>query len=198
MIATIVAQPKVMGPWYVRESFVGDYSIGQRGAMLVAVGLAARELGGFGRIKSDVVNNGEADETFPTKMLPERLHKVYAGIGNGSRHAETKGALMPAQTAEVDTLARVMGQTMLVPLSTRKSASAGKQRTKIIRNDLASVMAEAFFFPLTGYFHASMQSRYVRSLDYPSFGFCLQGSLFSVSSASLFSFHCNSTSKEHF
>jgi len=158
MIATIVAQPKVMGPWYIRESFVGDYSISQRGAMLVAVGLAARELGGFGRIKSDVVD-GEANETFPTKMLLKRLHHVYAGIGNGSNRSKTKSALLPAHTAEVDTLARVMEQTMLVPLSTRKSALVGKQRTKIIRNDLASVMAEAFFFPLTGYFHASMQSR---------------------------------------
>lgn len=184
MIATIVAQPKVMGPWYVRESFVGDYSIGQRGAMLVAVGLAARQLVGFGRVKSDVVN-GEANENFPTKMLPERLHKVYVGIGKGSSGLKTKGALMPAQTAEVDTLARVMEQTMLVPLSTRKSASAGKQRTKIIRNDLASVMAEAFFFPLTGYFHASMQSRYVRvSSSIPPTSSC-QVYLFSISFLSL-------------
>jgi len=167
MIATIVAQPKTMGPWYVCEAFAGEYSIGQRGAMLVAVGLAARELGGYGRMKSEVVD-AEVNNEFPTKMLPERLHKVYAGIGigNGSGRLEAKGALVASQTAEVDTLARAMEQSMLVPLSTRKSASAGKPRTKIIRNDLASVMAEAFFFPLTGYFHASMQSRYAHSLDF--------------------------------
>lgn len=162
MIATIIAQPKTMGPWFVRECFVGEYSIGQRGAMLVAVGLAARELGGFGRMDSAAVT-GQTNENFPTKLLQERLHRVYAGIdnGNGSSRPEMKGALVPSQTAEVDTLARAMEQSMLVPISTRKSAVAGKPRTKIIRNDLASVMAEAFFFPLTGYFHAHMQSRYV-------------------------------------
>lgn len=128
MVATIVAQPREMGPWYARAFFSGDYSISQRASILVSLGLAARELAGFQR-------ETQSGSKLASKRLPDRLHKLYA------------------QTSEVDALSRQLEQTMLRPVSTKN------QRRKIIRNDLAGIVAESFFFPLTGYWHSFSQSR---------------------------------------
>jgi telomere length regulation protein len=168
MVATIVAQPKLMGPWYAKECFIGDYSIGQRAGMLIAMGLAARELGGFERVKGPPTRSQQnLQQAFPSKVLPsKRLHMLYGGQADSYvAGQQVRPALEGVQTAEVDTLTRLMSQSMLTPLSTRQSASvAAKARTKGIRNDLASIVAECFFFPLTGYWAASMRSRYVVTL----------------------------------
>lgn len=162
MIATIVAEPKVMAPYYARQAFSGDYSLSQRAGMLVSIGLAARELGGFST-PSDSTQLAQQQTQFPSKMLPPRLHQIYSAAD--SRQAQQLRALeardtamLPAQTASIDALTRAMEATMLTPISTRKSAGLDK-RTRIIKNDLAAVVAESFFFPLTGYYAASTRHR---------------------------------------
>jgi telomere length regulation protein len=163
MVSTIVAQPRTMGPWYAKECFIGDYSIGQRAGMLIAIGLAARELGGFERVKDNSKRSQpKLREAFPSKVLPsKRLHMLYGGQVD-THGQQARPIVQSLQTAEVDTLTRLMSQSMLTPISTRKSASvAVKSRTRVIRNDLASIVAECFFFPLTGYWAASTRSRYI-------------------------------------
>ena len=120
LIAVLVAQPKQMGPWYARTFFTGDYSIGQRVAVLSAMGLAARELSGYGEKQ-------QHQQSFPTKTLPERLHKLYA------------------ESTEVTAIARKMEQTMLQPVTT-------KTRRKLIKNDLSKLVGDSF--PLTGRWQA--------------------------------------------
>ncbi len=120
MIAILIARPKQMGPWYAHTFFSGDYSISQRASVLTTLGLGARELAGFNREE-------QAEKSFPTKTLPERLHKLYS------------------DSSPITTVAQQLEQTMLRPTATTK-----KKRTKIIRNDLARMVAESFFFPLTG------------------------------------------------
>jgi len=124
MIAILIAQPKQMGPWYAHTFFSGDYSISQRASVLTTLGLGARELAGF--------SNGdeEAEKPFPTKTLPERLHKLYS------------------DSSPINAVANQLEQTMLRPAAA--AATTKKKRTKIIRNDLARMVAESFFFPLTG------------------------------------------------
>ncbi|KAI9714983.1 MAG: telomere binding protein [Chrysothrix sp. TS-e1954] len=118
LVAVLTAQPRQMGPWYARTFFTGDYSIGQRVAVLTAMGLIARELAGYEGQLGD-------QQRFPTKTLPERMHKLYA------------------DSTEVAAIAQQMEETMLQPVSTKK-------RRKLIKNDLAKLVAESFFFPLTG------------------------------------------------
>jgi len=162
MIATIVAAPKTMGPWYAKECFVGDYNIGQRAGILIAIGLAARDLGGFERIGRIEMNKSDQ---FPSRMLPsKRLHEAYGGSNNYDSSNHDGQELSLLQTNEVDTLTRAMEQSMLVPVSTKKSRST-QSRTRVIKNDLAAVVAECFFFPLTGYWLAHTRSRY-RSLHH--------------------------------
>lgn len=95
MIAVVVAQPRQMAPWFAAAYFNGDYSISQRGSILTALGLAARELAGFQREETH-------NAPFASKRLPDRLHKLYA------------------ETSEVDALTRQLEQTMLRPLTTKK------------------------------------------------------------------------------
>ena len=157
MITTIVAAPRIMGPWYAKECFVGDYNIGQRAGILIAMGLAARDLGGFERVGRDLTNGAQQ---FPTRMLPSRrLHEAYGGSSIYDTHGYDGQELSSLQTVEVDTLTRAMEQSMLVPVSTKKSRST-QSRTRDIKNDLAAVMAECFFFPLTGYWLAHTRARY--------------------------------------
>ena len=163
MIATIVAAPKIMGPWYAKECFVGDYNIGQRAGILIAMGLAARDLGGFERVGRDYTKEVQQ---FPTRMLPSRrLHEVYGGSSIHDTRGYDGQELSSLQTVEVDTLTRAMEQSMLVPVSTKKLRST-LSRTRVIKNDLAAVMAECFFFPLTGYWLAHTRARYKSVLHY--------------------------------
>lgn len=126
LIAILVAQPARMGPWFAHAYFNGDYSLSQRAVVLSTMGLGARELAGY----ADENNRGDVEgERFPSKRLPDRLHRLYA------------------ESSEMDQLARRLEGAMLEPVSTRKR----KGRT-MVKNDLAKVVADAFFFPLTGRF----------------------------------------------
>lgn len=164
MIATIVAEPRIMAPWYARQAFSGDYSLSQRAGMLVSIGLAARELGGFA-LPQNSAQVAQQQAQFPSRMLPPHLHHIYSAADSRQKMAlkalEARDtAMLPAQTASIDALTRAMEATMLTPVSTRKSAGLEK-RTRIIKNDLAAVVAESFFFPLTGYYAASARNGYV-------------------------------------
>ena len=47
LVALLLAAPTLMGPYFARTYFEGDYSISQRLALLTAIGLGTRELAGF-------------------------------------------------------------------------------------------------------------------------------------------------------
>lgn len=138
MIALVVAQPRITGPWMAKALFTGDYSISQRAAILTSVGIGCRELAGFGQDNMSLVKKQHVTaKQFPTKRLPDRLHRIYA-----------------EDSMQMDTITRQLEQTMLRPVATKH-----RPRTKLLRNDLASVVASSFFFPLTGYWQSFAQSR---------------------------------------
>lgn len=125
LIALLVAQPSRMGPWFAQTYFSGDYSLSQRAMVLSTLGLGARELAGY----SDDNDGTQDEERFPSKRLPDKLHKLYA------------------ESSEIDLLARRLESTMLSSISTKQRAGR-----KVVKNDLAKVVADSFFFPLTGRF----------------------------------------------
>jgi telomere length regulation protein len=156
MIAILVASPLKMGQWFSKTFFDGDYSISQRATVLTTLGLGARELGGFGAEDSTLTSTKSLPSTsFPSKTLPENLHKLYGG--------------KQSTNTAVDALSTQLSNTMIAPLAAdladkltgpavlkvrtfSSRMAVEKKRKKPIANSLAKVVADGFFFPLTGRF----------------------------------------------
>ncbi|KAL9093793.1 MAG: hypothetical protein Q9159_000095 [Coniocarpon cinnabarinum] len=120
--ALLIAQPQTCGPYMASTIFEGDYNISQRIAALTAMGMAARELAGH---RPD--NEQDSEKQFPSKTLPERLHKLYL------------------QDSGTDQLSKQLSASMLSHVSTAQK----RHGRKIIRNDLSKIVADCFFFPLS-------------------------------------------------
>lgn len=162
MVAVLLAQPAQMAQWFARNFFEGDFSLDQRVAILTTLGLGARELAGF---KDDTGITGSSSllkDTFPSKVLPEKLHKMYAST-----------------TTPVDSLAKRLERTMIEPMALNAADQLSgpnalkvrtfssrmeveKKRKKPIPNELAKIVAQNFFFPLTGRWWTQTQARLVQ------------------------------------
>ncbi|KAL9583796.1 MAG: hypothetical protein Q9203_004929, partial [Teloschistes exilis] len=160
MIAVLIAQPLEMGQWFSRTCFNGDYSISQRAAMLTTLGLGARELAGYGKDDNALIKFNQPSKAqkppFPSKQLPPKLHALYAPeapLTTTSKQLENE-ILQPMALKAADALSGPNA------LKTRTFSSRmdveKKKRTKAIPNALAKVVADGFFFPLTGRFQAHM------------------------------------------
>jgi telomere length regulation protein len=144
LIAVLLASPAPTARFLARAVFEGDFSHRQRVDMLAALGLAARELAGF----------RDADRTptpaFPSKKLPEHLHALYA---QGEPTALT-GVSARLEQGLVEPMALKAADEMTGPnalkLRTFSSRASKKAKPKPVPNALAKVVADGFFFPLTG------------------------------------------------
>jgi telomere length regulation protein len=144
LIAVLLADPGPTARFLARAIFEGDFSHRQRTDMLAALGLGARELAGF----------KDADRTptpaFPSKKLPEHLHALYA---DGAQVA-LAGVSARLEQAMVEPMALKAADELTGPnaLKVRTfSSRAGKRpKPKPVPNALAKVVADGFFFPLTG------------------------------------------------
>jgi len=153
-----------MGQWFSKTFFDGDYSISQRAAVLTTLGLGARELGGFGTEDSNLTSTKALSSTsFPSKTLPENMHKLYALPSS------------PSQETAVDKLSSQLSNTMIAPMAASLAdkltgpsilkvrtfssrLAVEKKRKKPIANSLAKIVAESFFFPLTGRFFTHLKA----------------------------------------
>lgn len=162
MIAVLLAEPTKMGKWFSRTFFEGDYSVSQRASVLAVLSVAARELGGFKEQDSALTSmKSQSQDNFPSKRLPERLHKIYAA---------EKRLLSP-----IDKLSQQLSDTMIQPLAasvadkitgpdilkvrTFSSRLAVESRRKAPKaNSLSAIVADSFFFPLTGLFFAHFKA----------------------------------------
>jgi telomere length regulation protein len=155
MIAILIAQPSEMGKWLCKTFFGGDYSISQRATILTTLGLGARELGGFEKANTPEASKQSLPSSFPSKTLPEAMHKLYAGKTPDSGavdllSTELSNTMIAPMAAE---LANKLTGPSILKLRTFSSRMAvEKNRKKPIANYLAKVVAESFFFPLTGLF----------------------------------------------
>jgi telomere length regulation protein len=155
LIAVLLAKPGPMAQWFARSFFSGDYSLSQRIAMLSTLGLGARELAGLKDISTaDLVPPAPS---FPTKQLPPHLHKIYSSTSTANPNPVsrltttlTQALLTPLAANAADQLT---GPSILKvgssrTFSTRMAVEA--RRSKPIPNALAQIVADNFFFPLTG------------------------------------------------
>lgn len=168
LIAVLLSNPAQMAPWFARQVFDGDYSLSQRATVLSVLGLGARELAGFH--DADELNPRPAGPSFPSKALPGRFHAMYSG----------------EQSSPVEKLALSLEQTMISPMALQAADKLSgpnalkvrtfssrmeveKKRKRAIPNALAKVVAEAFFFPLTGRWWQNVQAYGASNIHFQPF-----------------------------
>lgn len=173
LIAILLAKPAQMAQWFARSFFSGDYSLDQRIAMLTTLGLGARELAGIKDSSTEDLIPQPA--SFPSKQLPPHLHKMYTSTPTHNPVAKISSAmaremLSPIASQAADTLS---GPSILKVRTFSSRMDVEKKRQKPIPNALAQIVADNFFFPLTGRWwlqvRASTDSIYQSTHLLPSF-----------------------------
>ncbi|CAD0106893.1 unnamed protein product [Aureobasidium uvarum] len=158
LIAVLVSSPAQMAPWFARQVFDGDYSLSQRTTVLSVLGLGARELAGY-KDEDEDLNPKLAATSFPSKQLPERLHKMYTAERNVpvARIASSLERSM-IQPMALDAADKMSGPNVLKVRTFSSRMEVEKKRKKVIPNALAKIVAEGFFFPLTGRWWQNLQA----------------------------------------
>lgn len=150
LIAVLLAKPPQMAQWFVRSFFSGGYSLAQRIAMLTTLGLGSRELAGMKDTSTEDLLPPAA--SFPSKQLPQILHKIYAEKKDTNPVARISSSmardmLSPLASQAADQLS---GPNILKVRTFSSRMEVEKKRSKPIPNALAQIVADNFFFPLTG------------------------------------------------
>ncbi|KAH7162888.1 telomere length regulation protein-domain-containing protein [Dactylonectria estremocensis] len=170
MISLVVSQPKAMAPWFARTFFEGDYSLSQRTAVLITLGLSARELAGF------EVSQHQPAAIFPSKRLPEKMEQLY--IQSSKQNTVQNPQLKALPPNAIDTITQSLTSSFLAPLAAEaadantgpdvlklqsftaryKSTTKAKPRARAIPNTTAALLATTFFSPLTAHFQVALRS----------------------------------------
>ena len=159
MIAVLLADPPKMGPWFSATFFNGDYSMDQRVSILSTIGLGTRELAGLSKEDSSLakINQLQAD-TFPSKKLPDRLHRIYAAESapvNKLSSTLESSILRPIAAEAAD---KLTGPNALKVRTFSSRLSTESRKHRVIPNQLAKVVADAFFLPLVGRWRTHRQA----------------------------------------
>ncbi|KAI9656079.1 MAG: telomere binding protein [Bathelium mastoideum] len=165
LVAILVAQPKDMGRWFAKAFFEGDYSISQRGAILSALGLGAREMADLENGDDLTGPAKEMSEAFPSKRLPDKFHQLYADhddpVTRESKKLE-RGMMEPLALKAADKLS---GPNALKVRTFSSRMDVEKKRKKPVSNQLGMIVADCFFFPLTGRFQMTLQAHGRKSIQ---------------------------------
>lgn len=170
IMALIVAQPKLMAPWFARSFFEGDYSLPQRTAVLVSIGLSARELAGYD------VSAHQTAASFASKQLPAKIESLYLQDASTSSPGQSQLKALPNNA--IESIAKDLVSDFLAPVAADaadaqtgpdvlkletykaryKNSSLTRPRVRAIPNTTASVLASYFFSPLTAHFQVALRS----------------------------------------
>ncbi|KAI4631649.1 uncharacterized protein J4E87_002355 [Alternaria ethzedia] len=150
LIAVLLAKPAQMAQWFARSFFSGDYSLQQRIAMLTTLGLGARELAGMKDTSTDDLVPAKPD--FPSKQLPPHLHEMYAEDNKAPTVAKISSSMVREMLSPMASQAadQLSGPNILKVRTFSSRMEVEKKRHKPIPNALAQIVADNFFFPLTG------------------------------------------------
>lgn len=144
LIAVLLAQPGPMAQFLARAVFEGDFSLQQRTDILTALGLGARELGGF----KD--NDRTPVPSFPSKQLPEHLHKIYSDAPTALARVSSRLEQTMVEPMALKAADELTGPNALKVRTFSSRMAVQKSKPKLTPNALAAVVADGFFFPLTG------------------------------------------------
>ena len=157
MIAVLVAEPLKMGQWFCMTFYNGDYSMGQRASVLTTLGLGARELAGLGNEDAALTGASASEISFASERLPDKLHKIYAleaGPMNTLSQQLERSIIQPLAAEAAD---KVSGPNALKVRTFSSRIAVEKRRQRPTPNALAKIVAEGFFFPLTGRWRIHLQ-----------------------------------------
>ncbi|KAK3488943.1 telomere length regulation protein-domain-containing protein [Neurospora hispaniola] len=118
MIAIVVTQPQLMGPWFAKTFFDGDYSVSQRSLILTVLGLSAHELAGF------ETSEYAAAASFPSKSLPEKIERLFISQGPSNAYQSSSSSLKPLPHNALESVATSITSSFLAPLSAAAADSA--------------------------------------------------------------------------
>ncbi|KAK0733972.1 telomere length regulation protein-domain-containing protein [Lasiosphaeria miniovina] len=184
MMALVVARPELMGQWFSKTFFDGDYSISQRASILAVLGLGARELAGF------EASEYTAAVSFPSKTLPERVERLFisGGPSNSYTSPSSSSTLKPLPANAVEKVAKSLISQFLAPMAaTAADAATGpdvlklstftsqlenssdknpkikiksrtRPRVRAIPNTTAQLISTSFFSPLAARFQAALHA----------------------------------------
>jgi telomere length regulation protein len=184
MISVLIALPLQMGQWFSKTLFDGDYSLSQRASILTTLGLGAREIGGLGAENAAISSLKELPPSvpsFPSKTLAPAIHSIY--ISQPQKESLLNPSHNPPKRPSnennaISILSSNLSTTLLRPLATSIAEKAAgpdifkvqssrtfstrmaveSKRSKPTTNNLAKVVAEGFFFPLTGRFSLHLRA----------------------------------------
>ena len=158
MIAVLVAQPLKMGQWLSRTFFNGDYSMGQRASVLTTLGLGARELAGLQKEDSSLTGASGSSGNFPSKLLPDKLHKIYAIENKAVDEISDRLEKTMIKPMAVEAAEQLSGPTALKVRTFSSRMEVEKKREKPRANSLAKIATEGFLLPLTGLWRMHAQA----------------------------------------
>jgi telomere length regulation protein len=184
MIALVVTQPEMMGQWFAKTFFDGDYSSSQRAAILAVLGIGAREIAGF------ETSEYTAAASFPSKTLPDKVERLY--IGSQPRDPSLASSNLKALSSNaLDIMAQSLTTSFLAPLAAeaadkttgpdvlklstftsrlerqqnpsdppnvKRKQTSNKPRLRAIPNTSAQILYTSFFAPLAARFQAALRS----------------------------------------
>ncbi|KAF2035856.1 hypothetical protein EK21DRAFT_53489 [Setomelanomma holmii] len=150
LIAVLLARPAQMAQWFARSFFSGDYSFAQRIAMLTTLGLGARELAGIKDSSTKDLLPPVA--SFPSKQLPPHLHKIYTENKDANLVMRISSSMAREMLSQLASQAadQLSGPNILKVRTFSSRMEVEKKRQKPIPNALAQIVADNFFFPMTG------------------------------------------------
>ena len=157
MIAVLVAQPLKMGQWLSRTFFNGDYSMGQRASVLTTLGLGARELAGLQKEDSSVTG-AIGSGNFPSKLLPDKLHKIYAMEAKPVEAISDQLEKTMIKPMAVEAAEHLSGPSAVKVRTFSSRMQVEKKREKPSVNSLAKIATEGFLLPLTGLWRMHAQA----------------------------------------
>ena len=158
MIAVLVAQPLKMGQWLSRTFFNGDYSMGQRATVLTTLGLGARELAGLGKEDSSLTGANGSLGHFPSKLLPDKLHQIYAIEAKPVEEISAQLEKTMVQPMAVEAAEQLSGLSAVKVRTFSSRMQVEKNREKPSANSLAKIATEGFLLPLTGLWRMHAQA----------------------------------------
>lgn len=168
MIAILLSDPEKMGKWYSKTFFDGDYSVSQRASVLSTITMAARELGGHHEEnKSLATPKSSGDAHFPSQRLPARLEATWQP--NAIDDLAEKMSKAMIQPLAADLADQATGPNILKVRTFSSRLAVESRRAVPTVNNLSKIIADAFFYPLTGRFFAYLKAYGGKSVTFESY-----------------------------
>ncbi|CUS11529.1 unnamed protein product [Tuber aestivum] len=175
LISLVVSLPEIVGPLLAKLFFEGDYSMGQRAGILSAIGMGARELAGFKDddlpLSTESAKGKGSTDLFPSKRLPAKGDAIWGNDKPKTPLERITGTLerLMIQPMAAEAADKAAGPKALRVRVFSSRIEVEKKRAKPTENKLSKVVAEAFFFPLTGRWWAALKDYSGRGIHFTPF-----------------------------